>query len=178
MNVLDIILIILLIIAAVSGWRKGIIVQACGIAGLVLGILFAMRFSRRIGVWLNIGPELSPVVGFIIILVVSIIVLSLIGYLFKKVFHLTGFGIIDRIGGLALSVLKIGLLLSVLTGFFAKINDSYHWVNPEEINGSVVYKPLRAVTDAVFPYIITVKDKLFDGSRTQTGGNAEQSKRA
>ena len=55
MNTLDIILLVLLLIAAVAGWRKGIIVQACGIAGLVLGILFAMRFSRTIGGWLGAG---------------------------------------------------------------------------------------------------------------------------
>ena len=97
MNTLDIILLVLLLIAAVAGWRKGIIVQACGIAGLVLGILFAMRFSRTIGGWLGAGEELSPVLGFVVILVVSILVLALIGYLFKKVFRLTGFGIIDRL---------------------------------------------------------------------------------
>ena len=83
MNTLDIILLVLLLIAAVAGWRKGIIVQACGIAGLVLGILFAMRFSRTIGGWLGVGEELSPVLGFVVILVVSILVLALIGYLFK-----------------------------------------------------------------------------------------------
>ena len=65
MNTLDIILLVLLLIAAVAGWRKGIIVQACGIAGLVLGILFAMRFSRTIGGWLGAGEELSPVLGFV-----------------------------------------------------------------------------------------------------------------
>ena len=130
MNTLDIILLVLLLIAAVAGWRKGIIVQACGIAGLVLGILFAMRFSRTIGGWLGVGEELSPVLGFVVILVVSILVLALIGYLFKKVFRLTGFGIIDRLGGLALSVVKIGMLLAVLTGFFARMNDNYHWVKP------------------------------------------------
>ena len=79
MNTLDIILLVLLLIAAVAGWRKGIIVQACGIAGLVLGILFAMRFSRTIGGWLGVGEELSPVLGFVVILVVSILVLALIG---------------------------------------------------------------------------------------------------
>ena len=79
MNTLDIILLVLLLIAAVAGWRKGIIVQACGIAGLVLGILFAMRLSRTIGGWLGAGEELSPVLGFVVILVVSILVLALIG---------------------------------------------------------------------------------------------------
>lgn len=176
MNALDIILLILLLSAAVSGWRKGVIVQACGIAGLVLGILFAMRFSRRIGEWLNVGASFSPVIGFILILVVSIIVLSLIGYLFRKVFHLTGFGILDHIGGLVLSVVKIGLLLSLLTGFFARINDHYRWVDPEEISGSVVYTPLRTMTNAVFPYIITVKDKLFDSSGSDKGKGSAHTK--
>ncbi|HIW96884.1 MAG TPA: CvpA family protein [Candidatus Tidjanibacter gallistercoris] len=164
MNVLDIILLVLLLIAAVAGWRKGIIVQACGIAGLVLGILFAMRFSRTAGDRLGAGEELAPVLGFAAILVVSILVLALIGYLFKKVFRLTGFGIIDRIGGLALSVVKIGLLLTVLTGFFASMNANYRWVDPKEIDDSVVYKPLRAMTDAVFPYLVRAKDKLFEGT--------------
>lgn len=176
MNTLDTILLLLLLIAAVSGWRKGIIVQACGIAGLVLGILFAMRFSRRIGEWLNVGADFSPVLGFILILIVSIVVLALIGHLFKKVFHLTGFGIVDRIGGLALSVIKIGLLLSVLTGFFAKMNDNYHWVNPREISSSVIYKSLRSMTDAVFPYMIEVKDKLFDGGRSDTPAGNDTAK--
>lgn len=164
MNTLDVILIILLLIAAVNGWRKGIIVQACGIAGLVLGIMFAMRFSRRIGLWLGLGEGTAPLLGFIIIVIVSIVVLALVGYLFKKVFHLTGFGILDRIGGLALSVVKIGLLLGILTTFFADMNATYHWVDPQEITGSAVYKPLRKMTDAVFPYLIEVKDKLFDAT--------------
>ena len=149
MNTLDIILLVLLLIAAVAGWRKGIIVQACGIAGLVLGILFAMRFSRTIGGWLGAGEELSPVLGFVV------------------------FGIIDRLGGLALSVVKIGMLLAVLTGFFARMNDNYHWVKPETISDSVIYRPLQAMTDAVFPYLVKAKEKIFDETPSQ-----EETKRA
>lgn len=178
MNTLDIILLLLLLLAAVSGWRKGIIVQACGIAGLVLGILFAMRFSRRIGEWLNVGGDFSPVLGFALILIVSIVVLALVGYLFRKVFHLTGFGIIDRIGGLALSIVKIGLLLSILTGFFARMNDDHRWVDPEDISSSVIYRSLRTMTDAVFPYIIEVKDKLFDGGSPDTPPGNDDVKQA
>ena len=163
MNTLDIILLVLLLIAAVAGWRKGIIVQACGIAGLVLGILFAMRFSRTIGGWLGAGEELSPVLGFVVILVVSILVLALIGYLFKKVFRLTGFGIIDRLGGLALSVVKIGMLLAVLTGFFARMNDNYHWVKPETISDSVIYLPGRGQGE-------DFRRNAFAG-RDETGGD-------
>ena len=124
MNTLDIILLVLLLIAAAAGWRKGIIVQACCIAGLVLGILFAMRFSRTIGRWLGAGDTVSPVLGFILILAVSILVLALVGYLFQ--------------------------------------NDEYHWVEPAAISDSVVYPPLRKMTDTVFPFLLKAKEKLFD----------------
>ena len=149
MNTLDIILLVLLLIAAVAGWRKGIIVQACGIAGLVLGILFAMRFSRTIGGWLGAGEELSPVLGFVVILVVSILVLALIGYLFKKVFRLTGFGIIDRLGGLALSVVKIGMLLAVLTGFYVIFGGYMATAINDFIQGIIMLGGIVAVILAV-----------------------------
>lgn len=179
MNTLDIILIVLLLIAAVNGWRKGIITQACGIAGLILGIMFAIRFSRRVGDWLNVGDDFAPVLGFIVILLVSIVVLALVGYLFKKVFHLTGFGIIDRIGGLAVGVVKIGLLLSILIGFFIRMNDNYHWVDPKEITDSAVYKPLQAMTDAIFPYLIEAKDKIMDSvPENSTDNDADESEQA
>ena len=168
MNTLDIILLVCLALAAVSGWHKGIIVQACGIAGLLLGILFALRFSRRVGIWLHGSEEFAPVLGFILILIVSILVLALVGYLFRKVFHLTGFGIIDRIGGLALCVVKIGLLLTVLVNFFARMNRTYDWIPQREITQSVVYRPLRDMTAAVFPFLIEVKEKLLDSSSENT----------
>lgn len=162
MNTLDIILLVALALAALSGWHKGIIVQACGIAGLLLGILFAMRFSRRVGLWLHLSEEVAPVLGFVLILIVSILVLALVGYLFKKVFRLTGFGIVDRIGGLALCVVKIGLLLAVLVNFFARMNRVYDWVPQREIDQSVVYRPLRDMTATIFPFLVEMKDKLFD----------------
>lgn len=162
MNTLDIILLIPLAIAAVSGWRKGIIIQACGIAGLVLGILFAMRFNHRLGEWIDAGEKFSSLLGFIIILVVSILVLAAIGILFKKVFSLTGFGLVDNIGGLALGVVKIGFLLSMLTGYFVQMNNNYHWVKPDKITESVLYKPLQQMTDTLFPYMIKIKDKILD----------------
>ena len=82
-------------------------------------------------------------------------------------------GIIDRLGGLALSVVKIGMLLAVLTGFFARMNDNYHWVKPETISDSVIYRPLQAMTDAVFPYLVKAKEKIFDETPSQ-----EETKRA
>ena len=162
MNILDIILLALLAVAAIAGWRKGIIVQACGIAGLVLGIMFALRFSGRIGIWLDVDEKFASILGFIIIFVISIVALAIVGYLFKKVFHLTGFGILDRIGGLVLSVVKIGLLLGILVGAFVDMNKNLKFVEPSVINDSAVYRPLHDMTEAIFPYLRQVKESITE----------------
>ena len=48
MNYLDIIIAILLIIAIVSGYRKGFIHQLASLAALILGIFLAVKFSKLI----------------------------------------------------------------------------------------------------------------------------------
>lgn len=47
------------------------------------------------------------------------------------------------------------------------MNDNYHWVKPETISDSVIYKPLQAMTDAVFPYLVKAKEKIFDETPSQ-----------
>lgn len=173
MNILDIILLILLIVSAVSGYRKGIIVQVCGIAGLLLGIYIAFRFSTMLGQWLGAGAEFGPVLSFIILLIVVILVLWLAGKLIKKLFHATGLGIVDRIGGLALGVIKVALVLSLLLGLIQRFNDKHEIIKPQTFTSSKIYPPLRKMAGAIFPYIFDTTDKLLERS-TGTSRNGTQ----
>ena len=65
-------------------------------------------------------------------------------------------------------MVKIGLLLTVLVNFFARMNRTYDWIPQREITQSVVYRPLRDMTAAVFPFLIEVKEKLLDSSSENT----------
>lgn len=161
MNALDIILLVILTLAAVDGWRRGVIVQVCGIAGLVLGIWLAMRFSHTMGIWLHLGETFSTILGFVVILVLSVLALGFVGFLFKRIFKLTGFGLLDNICGVILSVMKISLLFYFVTSSFARMNDSIHMIKPQIIDESKVFLTLEKATDVVFPFLIKAKDKLF-----------------
>ncbi len=66
MNTIDIVLIVILIIAGISGFFKGVIVQVCGIAGLLLGVLLAFRFSGWLAGMLGIGEDWSRILSFTI----------------------------------------------------------------------------------------------------------------
>lgn len=162
MNVFDIALLIILAAAAVFGFRKGIITQVCGIAGILLGILLAFRFSNRLAGWLNVGEGFSWLLSFIIILLVVILVLYLAGRLVRKVVHGIGLGIIDRIGGLALGVVKWGLILSLLIGITVKFADATGIVESGKITEAKLYRPLKKLGDTVFPYILDAKEKYID----------------
>lgn len=162
MNVLDIILIVILIIAGVSGLRKGIITQVCGIAGILLGILLAFKFSSRLSEWLHVGEGFSWLLSFIIILLVVVLVLYWAGWLVRKLVHGIGLGIIDRIGGFLLGVAKWGLILSLLLGLLVRFADGTKLIEPKVITESAMYKPLKKLGDLVFPYIMNAKEKYVD----------------
>lgn len=162
MAIFDIIVLVILAIAAVGGFRKGIITQVCGIAGLLLGIFLAFRFSSKLSVWLNVGETFSWILSFIIIVLAVILVLYFTGWLVHKVVHGVGLGVIDRVGGAVLGILKWGLILSFFMGLLVRFSESTHIFEPEKITGSKTYPPLKKVADIVFPYIIDAKEKYID----------------
>lgn len=164
MNWLDIILAIILVIAAVGGLRSGLISQAFGIAGLLLGIWLGYRFSARLAVWFDMAAGWANFVSFIVILVAVILVSWLVGSLVRKVFRMTGFGILDNIGGLILGVVKVGLIMSLLLNLFVKFNDEVKAVNPRVFRESAIYPPLKKMSDKVFPWVLKSAAGLRDSS--------------
>lgn len=173
MNVLDLILIILLAIAGISGFRKGVITQICGIAGLLLGILLAFRFSDWLSRILNIGESFSWLLSFIIILIVVVLVLYWAGWLVKKLVRVIGLGILDRLGGFILGVAKWGLVFSLLLGLLVNFTKTTKIVEPEVITESKLYPPLKKLGDWVFPYILDAKEKYVDPELRKDRGSEE-----
>lgn len=165
MNILDIIIALVLISAAIGGFRRGIISQLFGIAAIILGVWLSFKFSSQVGKW--IGVELSDTLSFIIVLIVAIWAIVLVGKITSKTFSLTGLGIIDRIGGLALGVVKYGLILSLLLGLFININKNFKMMKPEKIEKSILLAPLQDMSNLIFPYLIKAKDAILENEDVQ-----------
>jgi membrane protein required for colicin V production len=133
MNWLDIVIIILLIISAISGLISGFIKSAFSLAGLLGGIFLAGRyyvaFSGLFG-FIN-NDNTARIVAFIIIFVAVMIVATILGIVFTKIISAVLLGWINRLLGAALGVLLgaifIGALLAILvkyTGSNSIITDS------------------------------------------------------
>lgn len=160
MNVLDIILAVLLVLGAISGLRKGIISQLCGLVGVLLGVWLAFKFSDKLSGW--IGVEISDIASFVIVFVGAVLVAALAGKISAAILHATGLGIVNRIGGMLLSVVEYALVLSLLLGLFQRINDATGWVDNKVVEESVLVEPIMTVSDFVFPYLIEFKDAIVE----------------
>ncbi|MBQ1214555.1 MAG: CvpA family protein [Tidjanibacter sp.] len=160
MNVLDIILAILLVVGAVNGFRKGIISQLCGLAGVLLGVWLGFKFGDRLGVWL--GVEIDEIASFVIIFIGAVLLAALAGRISAAILRATGLGILNRLGGMALSLVEYVLICSLLLGLFQKVNNATGWVEPKVVEESVLVEPVMKVSEFVFPYLVELKDAIVE----------------
>ena len=161
LNIYDIIIAILLVWALVSGYRKGIIVQACQLAGLLLGLWLGFRFCKVAGGWFGY-EQVSPILAFVVLFLVTILVAALIGRLTRSIVKVAGLGFLDRFIGIVLSVVKVGVLTSLAMGLFIRINNNLNLVDKQPIEESVLIGPIERLSNAVLPLLLDVASDLID----------------
>jgi membrane protein required for colicin V production len=152
-NTLDIILLVLLGLAVIDGLRKGIVVQLGGIAGIVAGIWLAFRYSAPLGAWLRIAPEIAETVAFGVIVLASILALGLAGWCLGKVIHLVGLGLLNRLGGAVLALVKGVLILGALLIVLQAVDRYTGLVGERQFAGSRLCGPITGATRALLPFL-------------------------
>lgn len=151
MNVIDIILILILAYALFEGFREGLVVQACSIVGIAIGIWCGAHYGDVLAEFLQIEGEYSSVWGFIIAVIVALFLVSVAARVARKVLRFAGLGIIDRILGMAISLCKSLLILSVLLSAFGFINSNLNIVNSNTLANSRLYQPIVKITNWATP---------------------------
>ena len=113
---------------------------------------------RRPG--LRLDESFSAAGGFVAVLVVVVLVVAVIGRLLRGVFRFAGFGLVDTLLGVVVAVLKYLLVLSALFAAFDRINADYTLVEARTIDQSRSYKPVLRLSEAVFPFLEWVGDRV------------------
>lgn len=147
MNIFDIITLIIIVLAIFNGWRKGFISQLCSLAGIIGGIALAIAFGGTVGDMLGIDAAYSKPVGFVVTFIVTGIAMALVAKLLGGLFSAVGLKGLDTILGVALSVIKYALILSVLFVAFEKFNGEVKLVEPRHYKESKTFKPVSALSD-------------------------------
>lgn len=154
MNYLDLIIGIPIVLAAISGFRNGLIKEVASLVALALGLYFAIYFSDVVAKWLveyiDIGENWLFIVAFIITFVGVVILVSFIGKLLSKVAAAAALGFINRFFGLIFGVLKGVVIMSALMLLFNMIDDKQKILRSDVKQNSMLWQPVEGVV----PYIL------------------------
>ena len=163
MNYLDIIIAILLIIAIVSGYRKGFIHQLASLAALILGIFLAVKFSKLISPFLQehfaSSANVTKVLAFVAVFVIVMILVHLLGRFLEKTFDEIELGPLNKLAGCVFSVVKMLFIVSCIMILLKLSIIKFNWPNPNDREKSYLYKPVESVALLVFPGINVSEDK-------------------
>lgn len=171
MNYLDIILAILIVVSAISGFTKGFIHQLASLAALILGIFLAVKFSKLIAPFINShltsSENASKIIAFVLIFIVVMVLVHLLGKFLEKVLEEVELGLINKIAGLVFGVIKMLFIVSALMIFLQFSIIKFNWPSQQLREGSFLYKPVESVAPALFPYLknigqTTEKQKVSD----------------
>ncbi|MCC1483263.1 CvpA family protein [Winogradskyella immobilis] len=166
MNIIDIVLGALLLFGLLRGLFKGLFVEVASLLALILGLYGAIHFSNFAADFLQIRTEWEEktinITAFAITFVIIVLAISLAGKALTKLADFAALGMLNKLLGGVFGVLKIGLILSVLLIVLDKMNNTLTFIEEDNINESVLYKPVKSMAPTIFPSIIaneTSEDK-------------------
>mgnify|MGYP003479094351 CR=1 FL=1 len=154
MNVLDLIIGIILILFAIAGLRKGLIIEAFYLASFIVGIFGAMYFSDWVASWLA-----GFVDAFIITFVIFVVLTRFLGRIVSDLVSAIHLGFFDKIGGFLFGILKGGLILSVLI-LIMNVFGLTNLINANVKRTSILYPYVENVANILYKNHEVVRDSM------------------
>ncbi|MDQ1339733.1 MAG: rane protein required for colicin production [Campylobacterota bacterium] len=120
LSFLDVVIAILIILLSLKGFFKGLIKEIFGLLSIVGGVFFASKFAFAFGSYLDKSflsiqnDGIKSLVGFIALFILVWGFIQLIGIAISKMTKLSGFGLLDNIGGALVGFAKMTLLFSII----------------------------------------------------------------
>ncbi len=157
MNWLDAIIVVVLILALVSGFINGLVKEVASLAALLLGIWGAIRFSSftagKLYDYFDMTGRYVGVIAFIITFAAIVVIIHFIGIMADKIITAVSLGFINRILGIVFGLLKSVLIMSVFFVILNAIDARKPFLPKKTIEESKFYNPISDIAPAIFPII-------------------------
>jgi membrane protein required for colicin V production len=156
MNWLDIVIILILAGGLFSGLKNGFVGELASLAGLVLGIWAAIRFSwwtadilEGMGLKFSLMPVISFIVTFLIVAIIMQVLAKIVSHLLEAI----SLNWINKIAGMAAGVFKAAVFVSVILLVLDSVRED-HPIIPESVRTkSVLYEPVSEIVPTLLPFL-------------------------
>ncbi len=157
MNWFDLTVGILLLIAFINGYRKGLIMQLVGLATIILSAIFGGRVAQiilpEITRMINLSPEIAKVLSFVLAFAAIAIVLSLIGRLLQRFIDVVLLSFINRLLGAVIASGTMMVFLSIILNLVLMLDKNEQVINKKVKEESIFFERIEAVVPAIVPYL-------------------------
>jgi membrane protein required for colicin V production len=168
MDWLDVVIVVVIAVATISGLIIGLVSAALSLAGIIVGIMLAGRyylaFSQHLG--FISSENVAQIVAFAIILFGVMLIALVLALVLRWAFSLISLGWLDRIGGaffgLATGTLLCGAVLAM-------------WVKFMGAGPAVTGSALASFLLEHFPVVLGLLPAEFDAVRSFFNGGATPS---
>ena len=157
MNYIDLVLAIMLLIAAIQGFRNGFIIELASLAALILGIWGGIKFSDYtaglITKHLGYHSEHLGTIAFIVTFIVIVILIHLMAKMLDTIVKAVFLGFLNRLAGIVFGLLKMAVVLSIVLLLFDETDENVHILPTKQKEESKIYGPMKQIVPTLFPFI-------------------------
>lgn len=161
---IDIVFAVLLVLALLKGYQRGLIVGLFSLVAVVIGLAAALKLSAvvagYIGKAVKISDEWLPVISFIVVFAGVILLIRLGANAIERTVEVVMLGWLNKLGGILLYLAIYTIVFSVLL-FYA---EQLQLLKPDTIENSVSYhrvQPIGPVVINGFGSIIPIFKDMF-----------------
>ncbi|MEG2121071.1 MAG: CvpA family protein [Rikenellaceae bacterium] len=159
MSVFDIIVLLLLLWEAINGYRHGFVEMMFYIASIFIAIYVAKSLSLSVVGWLEMTSAFADHIAYILIFISTIIIVIIVAKLASQIIEGAGFGVLNKIGGVAFGIMRGALILGFFFMVFEGINQRERFANRDTLESTIFYYPVLDAGEFMLPYLPIEKVK-------------------
>src|SRR5262245_27934550 len=137
--IIDIIFVILLVLALIHGYRRGLIVAVFSLVSIIVGLAAAIKLSavvaNHLGHTVKVSDKWLPVISFAIVFIVVVLLIRLGARAIQKLTEALMLGWVNRLGGIILYAVIYITIYSVVVFYANQVKMIKH----DTIKASVTY---------------------------------------
>ncbi|HYH16044.1 MAG TPA: CvpA family protein [Flavisolibacter sp.] len=175
--IIDLIVVVLIVLALIKGWRKGLIVGVFSFLAFIIGLAAAIKLSTvaatYLGETVTISQRWLPVVAFAAVFLLVVLFVRLGAKALEGVVNVAMLGWANKLGGIVLFALLYLFVFSILLFYATQVD----LINTAAAEASVTYPYLQPLgpkvinaLSVILPFFKNMFSELlqfFDGVGAQ-----------
>jgi membrane protein required for colicin V production len=171
--VIDLIFLVILILAIIKGYQRGLIIGIFSFLAIIIGLAAALKLSAAVAVYIGesvkISDEWLPVISFAVVFLIVVLLVRWGANVIQRTAEVAMLGWVNRVGGIILYAALYITVFSVLL-FYAQ---QVHIIKKETIDKSLTYsfvepwgpKAINTFASVIpfFKGMFTELERFFEG---------------